>query len=416
MPDGRSASVARGFLFADLRNWSAWVEAHGDHAAAKLLHEYRELVRQAVAESEGAEIRTEGDSFYVAFGAPSAAVSCGLRILELARESSAADGKPIAVGIGVHAGETVDTEDGYIGSAVNVAARICAQAAAGELLVSDAVRSLTKGYLDVGFVPVGRRPLKGIGEPIALFRVEPLSGGVRLIPKPRPRALSGRLPVIAGVIAIPIVGLGIALVGGALVREGAGALQPTQSASSGQSAIATSASAMAGEAPGLGAFPNDAEARLLARLDASIARHCQLADPAEVPIYDDAETNLIPLAYDAGLECRLGSTSEPDTVWYWSAVPGQGSGGQRADRVSGLFFQRVGRHSIPQGDCATDDYAYGKWESGLAEGNLLCYGSRNATLLWTYDDENLLATAVRSDGDMRVLVTWWRDHTQLLGN
>ena len=114
----------------------AWVEAHGDHAAAELLHAYRDLVREAVTEFDGAEVRTEGDSFYVAFGAPSAAVACGLRILELARQSMAAAGQPIAVGIGVHAGETVDTEDGYIGSAVNVAARICAQAAAGESPVS----------------------------------------------------------------------------------------------------------------------------------------------------------------------------------------------------------------------------------------------------------------------------------------
>ena len=81
MTDTEQSSVARGFLFADLRNYSAWVESHGDHAAAKLLAEYRSLVRQAVADFHGAEIKTEGDSFYVAFGSPSAAVKCGLRIL-----------------------------------------------------------------------------------------------------------------------------------------------------------------------------------------------------------------------------------------------------------------------------------------------------------------------------------------------
>jgi class 3 adenylate cyclase len=53
-------SVARGFLFADLRNYSAWVESRGDHAAASLLGAYRELVREAVAEFDGAEIKTEG--------------------------------------------------------------------------------------------------------------------------------------------------------------------------------------------------------------------------------------------------------------------------------------------------------------------------------------------------------------------
>ena len=415
MPEGRPASVARGFLFADLRNWSAWVEAHGDHAAAELLHGYRELVREAVTESDGAEIRTEGDSFYVAFGAPSAAVACGLRILELARESTAAAGKPIAVGIGIHAGETVDTEDGYIGSAVNVAARICAQAEAGELLVSDAVRSLTKGYLDLAFVPRGRRALKGIGEEIALFRVEPLAGGVRLIPKARPRYLRSPLAIVGGGVGIAIIVVGIALVGGALVREDVAGESPTApvAAASSQSTLGAS------PPPPVSSdvtFPTEAESQLLARLDESIARHCQRADPAEVPIYDEAESGLIPLAYDAGLECQLGSSSEPDEVWYWSAVGGQGVTGQRVERVPGIFFQRVGRHAIPPGDCTTDDYAYGKWKIGLAEGNLLCYGSRNATLMWTYDDENLLATALRSDGDMRALMNWWRDYAVLSSN
>jgi class 3 adenylate cyclase len=145
--DAEPPSVARGFLFADLRNYSAWVESHGDHAAAILLREYRDVVRQAVAEFHAAEIKTEGDSFYVVFASPSAAVSCGLRILELAAASKAAAGGPIAVGVGVHAGETVATEEGFVGSVVNVAARLCAQATAGELLVTDAIRSLTRTYL-----------------------------------------------------------------------------------------------------------------------------------------------------------------------------------------------------------------------------------------------------------------------------
>ncbi len=167
-------SVARGFLFADLRNYSAWVERHGDHAAAVLLREYRDVVRQGAAEFDGAEIKTEGDSFYIVFGSPSAAVNCGLRILALAAASRAAAGEPIPVGIGVHVGETVVTDEGYVGSVVNVAARVCAQAAAGELLVTDAVRSLTRTYLDVTYVPRGRRRLKGISEPIGLYRVMPV--------------------------------------------------------------------------------------------------------------------------------------------------------------------------------------------------------------------------------------------------
>ena len=213
--DAEPPSVARGFLFADLRDYSAWVESHGDHAAATLLRAYRDLVRQAVAEFDGAEIKTEGDSFYVVFGSPSAALNCGLRIQELAAESRAAAGGPIPVGIGVHAGETVVTDEGYVGSVVNVAARVCAQAAAGDVLVTDAVRSLTRTYLDVTFLPRGRKRLKGISEPIGLYRV--VAAGADARPS-RWRSLVTRWPIVAAAPAITVLILASALIGGVLIR------------------------------------------------------------------------------------------------------------------------------------------------------------------------------------------------------
>jgi hypothetical protein len=118
---------------------------------------------------DGAEIRTEGDSFYVVFPSATDAVSAGLAILTDAAES--AEGTPLRVGIGVHAGETTETDEGYVGGAVNIAARVCAIAGPGELFVTDTVRALARGQLDVQFVPRGRRRLKGIAEPIAVYAV-----------------------------------------------------------------------------------------------------------------------------------------------------------------------------------------------------------------------------------------------------
>src|SRR3712207_58371 len=129
----RADSLTRGFLFADLRGYTEYVERHGGEAAARLLARYRELVRAQVARFRGAEIKTEGDSFYVVFPSVSAAVRAGLAILDDARAASAADPEqPIRVGIGVHAGETVETAEGYVGSPVNIAARLCSLARAGE--------------------------------------------------------------------------------------------------------------------------------------------------------------------------------------------------------------------------------------------------------------------------------------------
>ncbi|MEO8228967.1 MAG: ABC transporter substrate-binding protein [Chloroflexota bacterium] len=166
------SSPTRGFLFADLRDYTQYVEAHGAADAADLLVRYRAIVRQAVAEHDGAEIKTEGDSFYVAFPAVSAAVLCGLAIVEAAGSVTAGGpDRPIPVGIGIHAGETIETPEGYVGSPVNITARICAIAKPGEVLVSDTVRALTQNVLPVSFVSRGRRALKGVTDPVAVFAV-----------------------------------------------------------------------------------------------------------------------------------------------------------------------------------------------------------------------------------------------------
>ncbi len=132
-PDG--GAITRGFLFADLRGYTAYVEAHGDAAASALLDVYRRLMRDTIARHDGAEIKTEGDSFYVVFSSASGAVRCGLDVVAAAAASGIADpDHPIRVGVGVHAGESVAGAEGYVGSAVNIASRVCAQAKPGEVL------------------------------------------------------------------------------------------------------------------------------------------------------------------------------------------------------------------------------------------------------------------------------------------
>jgi branched-chain amino acid transport system substrate-binding protein len=174
----QSPVPTRGFLFADLRGYTEFVERHGAVTAAELLERYRELVRGRVGLFGGAEIRTEGDSFYVVFESVSQAVRCGLAVVEAAADASAArPDRPIRVGVGIHAGETVETPDGYVGTPVNIAARLCALAGAGEVLVSDTVRALTQTVLPVRFESRGRKQLKGVAEPVAAYSVDPIAEG-----------------------------------------------------------------------------------------------------------------------------------------------------------------------------------------------------------------------------------------------
>ncbi len=238
-------ATTRGFLFADLRDYTRYVETHGDEAAAALLTTYRSLVRDVVDRLDGAEIRTEGDSFYVVFPSASSAIQGGLAILAAAAEATRSrPGTPIRVAVGVHAGETAETGEGPVGSAVNIAARVCAQAAAGELLVTDTVRSLTRTRLSVRFVPRGSPRLKGIAEPIALFAVVPVddqaavaseSGGSARSP------IAGRLSARLASSRWPLFGVAVAVV--VLVIGGANLLLGTSSRPSSSPASVASSSA-----------------------------------------------------------------------------------------------------------------------------------------------------------------------------
>ena len=214
----------RGFLFSDLRGYSAFTERQGDRAARELLARYRRIVREVVGRYGGAEIRTEGDSFYVVFGSVSQAVEAGVAI----QAALSADGESINAGIGIHAGEVEDdAEQGIVSSAVNIAARICAVANVGEVLVSDTVRALTRGYLDVSFHTRGRRRLKGIADPITLYRAQAADA----LPEARPRLATlrrRRLSVALGIVGALLVA---SLVVATMIREGVGFVADTPASS-----------------------------------------------------------------------------------------------------------------------------------------------------------------------------------------
>ena len=410
-PGARRATITRGFLFADLRGYTAFVERHGAHRGAAMLDRYRVLVRRAVAEFDGAEIRTEGDSFYVVFDGASAAIECGLAIVAAAGQASAEDDTlPIRVGVGIHAGETVETTEGFVGSAVNTAARICAQAGPNEVFVSGTVRALTGGVVDASFVPIGKRRLKGLSEPIQLFRVV---GGQALAATARPRAA---IPLLgaAGLVAVAAVALVVIRPWADGGQSGVGA-STAPSASAAASASAESAAASAADL----AFPSGDEVGLVALIPESDHDRCDRASPADLP--ELRETNIagVPpvvnvnrrsIAVSAGIKCALGGISAPDTLWYWDL--------RVASDASQWIAQQAGAIDAPNGTCAAATPAVERWEFGDGGGRLLCYTSQtgDAILVWNYDDNNLMGRAVRDDLDMAELLRWWSEEARFLSD
>ena len=171
-PMDAGAAAYRGFLFSDIRGFTSFAERYGNKAAAAKVSRFLEIARRAITRHEGAEIKTEGDAIHAVFPSASGAVLCGLDIVDAAAQMSAQEPDGwFDLGVGVHAGEAVETAEGYIGRAVNIAARLCAVAKPGEVLVSSTVKGIAQASIPVGFIPRGRRRLKGIHDPIVVYAV-----------------------------------------------------------------------------------------------------------------------------------------------------------------------------------------------------------------------------------------------------
>ena len=196
-------ATTRAFLFSDLRDYTTFVETHGDAAAARLLRDYRAIVRREVARYKGAEVKTEGDSFYVVFDSASASLDCAVAILRRVGAERVKDAaSPLRVGIGLHAGETIAFDKQFVGSAVNVASRLASRAGAGELLISDTLRGLVRTATKYFMSDRGRLELKGVSEPIQAWSVtlDETAPGPILSPAPAEHGTPA-----AGQILCPVV-------------------------------------------------------------------------------------------------------------------------------------------------------------------------------------------------------------------
>jgi pimeloyl-ACP methyl ester carboxylesterase len=136
------------------KRWRGLLDAH--HAATR-----RELER-----FRGREVKTTGDGFLATFDGPARAIRCGQAIVDALQAIG------LDVRVGLHSGEIELIGDDVAGIAVNIASRVGALAAPGEVLVSETVKGLVAGS-GLVFADRGDHELKGVPDHWRLFRVEP---------------------------------------------------------------------------------------------------------------------------------------------------------------------------------------------------------------------------------------------------
>jgi predicted ATPase/class 3 adenylate cyclase/DNA-binding CsgD family transcriptional regulator len=163
------------FLFSDIEGSTRLVKALRDRYAG-VLAEHRQLVRAAIAGHGGHEVDTQGDAFFAVFGEAKQAVLCALEVQRSLAAHDWPTGTRVRVRMGIHTGHSVPADGAYTGLAVHRAARICAAARGGQVLISQATQTLVEDEEEgeeQGFTlaDLGEHQLKDLDRPVRLFQL-----------------------------------------------------------------------------------------------------------------------------------------------------------------------------------------------------------------------------------------------------
>ncbi len=157
-------------LFTDVDESAALTRRLGDAKAREVLHTHERTVGDALRAHGGTEAQALGNGFMASFSSATRALECAIAMQRAFAQHNETAEEKIEVRIGLNAGEPIAEEEDPLRAAVNVAARITAKAAGGEILVANVVRELASGK---GFLISDRGDvlLRGLEDPVRLYEV-----------------------------------------------------------------------------------------------------------------------------------------------------------------------------------------------------------------------------------------------------
>jgi adenylate cyclase len=185
----QGAQTVRGtVLFADLRGYTTLAEQLRPVSVVALLNEFFSLLARAIESRGGTVFHSAGDSVMAGFGLSEVGDEPVRGAVEASREIVATFepvserwqqrlGVATGVGVGLNVGEVALTELGplnfrrrtLIGDTVNVAARLCQRARAGEVLMSSQILDALDGGSADAFVALPDFTVRGRGTPVRIF-------------------------------------------------------------------------------------------------------------------------------------------------------------------------------------------------------------------------------------------------------
>jgi len=164
-------------LFSDMVGSTALASSLAPDGADELRRGHFAILRQAVAEAGGTEVKNLGDGLMVVFGAASAALSCAVAMQQGIERDNRGREHSVGLRVGLSGGEVSREDDDFFGDPVIEAARLCARCETGQILAADVVR-LTAGRRSRHECrSLGELTLKGLPDPVETVEVlwEPLA-------------------------------------------------------------------------------------------------------------------------------------------------------------------------------------------------------------------------------------------------
>ena len=150
-------------LFTDIVGSTEQASKMGDQAWRHLMQRYESEVDLELARFRGVKVKSMGDGHLATFDGPARAIYAALSLAESAVELG------FEIRTGVHIGEVQVSSNDVSGLAVHIAARVMSEAEPSACLVSRTVRDLAAGS-DLSFEERGQRTLRGVSEPVLLFK------------------------------------------------------------------------------------------------------------------------------------------------------------------------------------------------------------------------------------------------------
>ena len=165
-------------LFTDVVGSTELSQRVSPEFADDLRRAHFSILRQALAETGGTEVKNLGDGLMVVFGSASAALACAVAMQQGVERDNRDRERLVGLRVGLSGGEVSREDDDYFGDPVVEAARLCAACDTGQVLATDVVRAVAGRRSRLQCRSLGDLSLKGLTDPVATVEVlwEPLGG------------------------------------------------------------------------------------------------------------------------------------------------------------------------------------------------------------------------------------------------